>query len=45
MRDAAANFVRGFRREPVVKSWLKQAGIETPEAVPQEPSPQADVGG
>lgn len=45
MRDAAAKFVRGLAQEPVVKSWLKQAGIELPESVPGEESSRRDVGG
>lgn len=44
MRDAAANFVKGFRREPVVKNWLKQAGIESMETDPRAPLRQIDEG-
>jgi hypothetical protein len=44
MRDAAANFVRGFRQQSVVKTWLKQVGIESPETAPQEQLPRTDVG-
>ncbi|HTN73445.1 MAG TPA: hypothetical protein VMO00_20350 [Methylomirabilota bacterium] len=40
MRDAAAKFVKGFRGEPVVRSWLKQVGIESLEMDPKAPLSQ-----
>jgi len=43
MRDAAAKFVRGFHQQAVVKNWMKQAGIASPERIPQT-SPKVDAG-
>lgn len=44
MRDAAAQFVRGIRQEPLIKAWLKQAGVEAIEAVPKMTNPEVGEG-
>jgi hypothetical protein len=41
MRDAAAKFVRGFRKEPVVNRWLEDAGVNV--SVPTEPQNKEGV--
>lgn len=40
MRDAAAKFVKGFRKEPVVMRWLEDAGIKLPSPT----QPQSEEG-
>jgi hypothetical protein len=44
MRDAGAKFVKGIGQEPLIKAWLKRAGVEAIEAVPKLTNPEGDVG-
>jgi hypothetical protein len=44
MRDAAAKFVRELREQPVVKSWLKEAGVVSKETISNAPRPQGNEG-